>query len=178
LSRKLDSMRIRETYIAGNVSAYVFFFIYIIDSIDSIVFLSGRSSGRTGCEPTQTPEWSREVSAAWSRVGFSTSRSYILIIIIVGRSLLMRMPERTWTPWNDSGRDERDSAEGWEGERVERKDDDLHVLCKNAQTSVLGDNSRLVASSGHPLDSRHPTGICRPSFRRRSFPRPFHTEAG
>lgn len=89
LSQKLDSTRIREIHIAGNVSAYVSFLTV------SIFIREEQRQDRGRADANPCPEWSREVSAAWSRVGFSTSHPYILIIIIVGRSFLMRMLERT-----------------------------------------------------------------------------------
>lgn len=84
-SRKLDNTRIQGIRVAGNVSACMSF---LSDSI----FIR-RVAGQGVSRRNPCPEWSREVSAAWSRVGFSTSRPYILIIII--GVLLMRTPERT-----------------------------------------------------------------------------------
>jgi len=148
-----------------------------------VSFLSGsifirkeqRQREQSASRRNSCPEWSREVSAAWSRVGFSTSRPYILIIIVA-----QSLDANGWTHLNPLKRlrMRRERQRGRAGGRAGRKEGRWlsRVLCKNAQTSVFGDNSRLVASS-HPLDS--PTsGVCRPLPLRRSFPRPFRAEAG
>lgn len=76
-------------------------------------------------------KWSKEISAAWSRVGFSTSRPYILIIIIVAQ---VSWCERIWN-------DGRGSAGRRKGRRLVR------FVQKRADGCLRGDNPRLVASS-------------------------------
>lgn len=151
-SRKLDNMRIQGIRRRECISLHVFFvWQYFYPQR-----VAGRGASRNPCR-----KWSREVSAAWFRVGFSTSRLYILIIIIVVESL----DANAWTHLNllklrMRWERERGGGEGRkEGNEGGRKGDDSCVLCKNAQTSVFGDNSQLVVSSATtPSTSLSPDG--------------------